>query len=99
MREEVPMNPVKHLYVAILDALKEFPGLEKVTFLTDKEGIEVRIYHGGRAAARLFSVRDYATWPVPPLVDLLVKLIGDMVLSVNARKPGRGAAWSEKFPT
>lgn len=94
------MNPQKHLHDAILDALKEFPGLDQITIKTayylNPPAIAFSIVHNGRAATRIIPISDYAHWEREALRDNFIHRIGEMVESVKGQGPGPGAAWGER---
>jgi ribonuclease HI len=93
------MNPELKLHRAILNALKEFPGIDRVVIQSDLEGIEVIFNHGGRWASRRLSFREYGATHEDLLEDHLVRLFDKMAKAVRPNHPGRGAAWGwSKFP-
>jgi hypothetical protein len=87
------MNPELKLHRAILDALKEFPGIERIVIRFDSQGIEVIFNHGGRAAGRHFLFCQYSRMDEDRLGDLLCRRFDEMARSVRPNHPGQGAAW------
>jgi hypothetical protein len=87
------MNPERKLHRAILDALKEFPGVERIVIRFDRHGIEVIFNHGGRAAGREFFFRPCSDMDNNILRDFLCRMFHQLVKSVRPNHPGPGAAW------
>jgi hypothetical protein len=93
------MNPELKLHRAILDALKEFPGIDRITIRINPHGIEVIYYHGDRAASYHFLFHEYSGMEEDRIRDLLCQMFDKMARSVRPNHPGQGAAWGwSKFP-
>jgi hypothetical protein len=88
------MNPERKLHSAILDALKEFPGIERIVIQSNPEGIEVIFKHGGRGASRVFLFRNRSETDEEYLGVFLHRQFDEMARSVRPNHPGPGAAWS-----
>jgi hypothetical protein len=87
------MNPELKLHRDILDALKEFPGVERIVIRFDPHGIEVIFNHSGRGASRHFMFSLLSEAGEEFLREFLRQKFDEMARSVRPNHPGPGAAW------
>jgi hypothetical protein len=93
------MNPQSKLHRDILDALKEFPGIDRIAIRSGLHGILVNFQHSGISVNRQFVFSLLSEAGEEFLREFLGRRFDEMARSVRPDHPGPGAAWGwSKFP-